>query len=81
MMTRPSTQALRAIHVLSQSSGWSDIKAFFDEELLRTYELMSSHQDEVKLRQFQGRAQFVREFLDIVRDAKVNLEKLRESTL
>lgn len=80
-MTKPRAQALRALYVLSQSGGWEDIKGFFDEELRCVYEALASHPDEVKLRQMQGRAQLIREFLDVVRDAKTNLEKLRESTL
>lgn len=81
MMTKPSRKALRALYSFSQHTGWDDVSDFFNEELLKTYEAMAGHFDEVKLRQFQGRAQFIREFLDLVRDAHQNLEKLRDSGL
>lgn len=80
-MTKPTREQLRGFYTLGQHSGWSSVHDFLEEELLKTYEALAGHFDEVKLRQFQGRAAFIREFLDVVRDAKTHLEKLKDTGL
>lgn len=53
----------------------------FQSELQAIYRTLASSTDEVTLRQMQGRAQFIQEFLDLVANAPKVLEKLRESSL
>lgn len=81
MLTKPSPTAVKALFVLSGHTGWDDVSKFLQGELDKVHEVLVSSPDEVTLRQMQGRAQFIREFLNLVATAPQVLEKLRESTL
>ena len=81
MLTKPSVNALRALYAISIREGWDTVKGMFEDELLKVYEGLASHQDEVRLRQLQGRAQFIAEFLELVDNSLAHLEKLRANTL
>lgn len=73
--------AVRALYSFSNHTGWDDVSKFLNGELQKVYEVLASSPDEATLRQMQGRAQFIREFLTLVADAPKVLEKLRESSL
>lgn len=73
--------ALKALYSFSHHTGWDSVSKFLSDELSKVYEVLASSPDEVTLRQMQGRAQFIREFLDLAANAAKVLEKLRESSL
>ena len=81
MLTKPSPAALRALHAFGGQTGWTEVSKFLESELAATYHLLTEATDIVTLRQAQGRAKFINEFLRTVRDAPGLLEKLRVSTL
>lgn len=81
MLTKPTTQALRSIYAISQGKGWDEINKMFEEELRKSFEFLAESRDDLALRQMQGRVQFIREFLDVVREAPRLLEKLKDSGL
>jgi arginine repressor len=81
MFVKPNAQTLRSIYSLSQQSGWAEIDKLFKEELQRTLLTLADSRDDVALRQLQGRAQFIREFLDTVNGSQKSLERLKETTL
>ena len=73
--------ALKTLYSFSNHTGWPEVDQMFRDELAKVYETLASSPDEATLRQMQGRAQFIREFLDLVANAAKVLEKLRESSL
>lgn len=81
MLTKPTVNALKALYSISIREGWDHVKAMFEVELAQVYAGLASHQDEVRLRQLQGRAQAITEFLDLVDNSRAHLEKLRANTL
>lgn len=60
---------------------WDEISMMLEEERAEVGRLLARAQDEVTLRQLQGRAQFLDEFETLVREAPALLEKARVSTL
>lgn len=80
MLVKPSIHALRSLHKLKQQDMWQEINKLFEAELQRAYEILSDSREDAALRQMQGRAQFIREFLALVHDAQKHLEKLNDST-
>jgi arginine repressor len=81
MFVKPTVQTLRSIYSLSQQSAWGEVDKFFKEELQRILLTLADSRDDVALRQLQGRAQFIREFLDTVNGSQKSLEKLRDTSL
>lgn len=81
MLTKPSTQALRALHKLSSQPEWSEVAKLFEDELAESFKHLMSSRDDATLHRMQGRAQLIHDFQGMVRDAAKTLEKLRESTL
>lgn len=81
MLTKPDRRTLKSLYSFSVRDGWDDVSKFLQGELDKLHEALESSLDEAKFRQLQGRAQFAREFLDLVADAPKILEKLRESSL
>lgn len=81
MFVKPTAQTLRSIYSLSQQSAWGEVDKLFKEELQRTLLTLADSRDDVALRQLQGRAQFIREFLDTVNGSQKSLERLKETTL
>lgn len=73
--------AVKALYSFSNHTGWEAVGKLFEDELQAIYRVMTSSTDEVTLRQMQGRAQLIQEFLDLVANAPKVLEKLRESSL
>lgn len=81
MLTKPKPMAVRALYSLSNHTGWMDISKFLYDELDKVHETLVLNPDEGTLRQMQGRAQFIKEFLHLVENAATVLEKLRETPL
>lgn len=81
MLTKPTVHALRSLYAISQSKGWDEVNKMFEVELQKSFEFLAESRDELALRQMQGRVQFIREFLDVVREAPRLLEKLKDSGL
>lgn len=81
MLTKPSTEALRALYSFSNHSGWAAVSSFLEAELASTQEILAMAVEDVTVRQMQGRAQFILELQKLVREARNELEKRRESTL
>lgn len=73
--------AVKALYSFSNHTGWDEVSKFIQGELDKTLEHLVLSPDEVTLRQMQGRARFIQEFLDLVANAPKVLEKLRESSL
>lgn len=81
MLTKPDRRTLKALYSFSVRDGWDDVSRYLQDELDQLHVALENSLDEAKFRQLQGRAQFVREFLDLVADTPKILEKLRESSL
>jgi len=81
MLTKPTAQALRSLLGFSRQTGWTEVEQMFKDELSKTYEMLADSADEVLIRQLQGRAKLIREFLSLVHDAPRTLEKLGVSSL
>lgn len=81
MLTKPSAQALRSLTGFSRQTGWAAVDQMFKDELSKTYEMLADSADEALIRQLQGRAKLIREFLSLVHDAPRTLEKLGVSSL
>ena len=81
MLIKPTAQALRSLTGFSRQTGWAAIEQMFKDELSKTYEQLAEGADEAYLRQLQGRAKLIREFLSLVQEAPVILEKLGAPSL
>jgi hypothetical protein len=81
MITSPSPAELKALHALGNQTGWPEVREFLEGELIAVHRLLSEAKDDVTLRQMQGRAQLIREFLKLVSGARQALEKARVNTL
>lgn len=65
MLVRPSPEALQALATLAKSALWKPVEGMLTEELGRTYDLLRESASDAALRQAQGRAQFLKELLDL----------------
>lgn len=81
MLTKPTRQQLRSLYSLSKTDAWTEIDKIFQTELDKTYENLAEGRDDATLHRLQGRAQLIREFRVLVREAPSLLEKLGETTL
>ncbi len=69
MLSRPSSEALRALVQLRVIPAWADVLKMLEEELDRTLELLVERQDEPGMRQLQGRARLLQEIRQLAEDA------------
>jgi len=76
MLTRPTDHQLRAAHVLRTQGQWGELESYLRAELQRVYELMVDSRDETVLRQLQGRAAAIKEFLTFVNKSSEVMEKI-----
>jgi hypothetical protein len=78
MLTKPSPAVLKVLTTLKGHPGWIELIKFFDEELASMYRALAEAQEDCRLRQLQGRAQCIREFLALVTNAQELSEKTRK---
>jgi hypothetical protein len=69
MLAKPDRKQLEALANVAKSSWWTEVKRLLDEEYTATVTLMIGVTDEVALRQSQGRAKFLHEFMNLVQQA------------
>ena len=81
MALKATATVTKALLALRNHTDWADIAAFLQAELGKTYEVLVSNHDVVRLHQMQGKAQFIQEFLNLAADAPQIFEKLRGKTL
>jgi translation initiation factor 2 alpha subunit (eIF-2alpha) len=55
--------------MLSKSSLWKPVGDMLTEELGRTYDVLRESAHDAALRQAQGKAQFLKEFMDLIAKA------------
>lgn len=79
MLKTLSLHALRSLHVLVRTPGWSEVKEALNAELLETYKHMTAARDTAILHELRGRAKFITEFLQASETTQVVLEKLESS--
>lgn len=75
MLTRPTDRQLRAAHDLRTHGGWAELGGYLKAELDRTHELMTGCLEEAPLRQLQGRAKALTEFMAFVNESTDVLER------
>lgn len=81
MFKKTDARTARAMLVWQQQPGFHDIEKFLLSELDAIYDHLVATRDPAIVGQLQGRALFIREFLNLVRDAPKVMEKLGSSTL
>ena len=69
MLTRPAPAVLQALKNLRTIQEWSEVTKFLEQELTALQLHLIEAVDETTLRQFQGRAKCLKEFLALVRTA------------
>ncbi len=70
MLHRVTEQALRALHQLSRNPLWSEVDKMFEAELAEVNRKLADAADLIVVGQLQGRAKFLYEFRDLLRDAE-----------
>ncbi|MGZ5183597.1 MAG: hypothetical protein ACXWCO_00695 [Caldimonas sp.] len=73
----PSPELLQALINLARSADGKRIIAMFEAERRNAQERLESATEDAQIRKLQGKAQFLKEFLERVRDASDILEKMR----
>lgn len=81
MLQNPTTAQLRALHALTRTAHWKDFLSIFETELDTLNGHLAARSNETELRQLQGKAQHVRDFLKLAAKAREQLEKLGEAVL
>ena len=81
MFSKPTLDFVRALVITTRQPGWPGVKQGIEAELHRTYELMRDTQDIVGLRQLQGRARVLKEFLELAESAPQLLDKLTKGRM
>lgn len=76
MLSTPTHAALIAIDQASKLPRWTDIERLLDAELTATVDRMIGCREDADLHAFRGRAQFIREFQKLVREAPDTLVKM-----
>lgn len=69
MLTRPAPAVLIALTALRNHTEWQEVTKFLEQELTALQLQLIEAVDETTLRQFQGRAKCIKEFLALVRPA------------
>lgn len=75
MLTRPSSRVLEAFSKLEFDERFIEIKAWLDQSLAETFVRITTIEDDAKLRQQQGSAQTLKEFIDTAENARSMLKK------
>lgn len=80
MIKQPGANQLEALAILEHNPNFIAIREWLEDSLRATYETCASERDEVTLRQAQGAATDLNEFLGYTRTARDTAEKLRKRT-
>jgi hypothetical protein len=80
MITKPTPAVLQALTNLRGQTAWLEIVKFLEDESRATDRVLAEAQEDWRLRQMQGRAQFLRELLSLAQNAPTILEKLKGSS-
>lgn len=75
MLSTPTDAALIALEQVSKFPRWTDIEKLMEAELTATVDRMIGCRDDADLHALRGRAQFIREFQQVVREAPQTLVK------
>jgi len=81
MLTKPTPAVLLSIVNFRGHTGWGEVLKLFESELVALNRALAEAQEDCRLRQLQGRAQLLREFLALVENAPTQLERLGGSSL
>lgn len=81
MLSKPTTQQLKSLYHLSKQPAWAEVNNVLENELKKSLDVLVDSRDDTTIRQVQGRAQFIREFLAIVQSAQAALEKSKDNGL
>lgn len=75
MLTKATSHQLRAAHNLRTQGQWKELEGYLQGELARVLDLMVSCLEDAPLRQLQGRAKALSEFMTFVNDSTDVMEK------
>lgn len=78
MLSKPQPEFFRGLVITTRQPGWVPVKQGLEAELQALYERMRDTRDDVDLRQLQGRAQALKDFLAIADAAPQLLDKLMQ---
>jgi hypothetical protein len=76
MLVRPDSRLLRSLLTLRGHPGWETVLDHLIRERAKTLELIAESADEVALRRLQGRAQVLKEVLELAEKPDEFLTKL-----
>lgn len=79
MISKPTIRHVRALHVIVNSPAWADMREMIQGELDSIFNAMVVTADPALLHALRGRAQALRDILDLSSKTRETLEKL-EST-
>lgn len=79
MLTKPDAKVLTALQSLGASGAVVEVTKFLEGEREKIREHLESTPPGENLHRLQGRAQFITEFLVLVRDAPDTLKKLKDN--
>lgn len=77
MIEKPSHLQLEALSALEHNSNFKHVKNWLEDSLMKTYQHCSTEHDDATLRQEQGAAQALSEFLTLANNARGIIEKNR----
>lgn len=80
MINRPSARVLEALMALEHDHHFKDIMQWIEDSRQATTERCIEETDETALRQAQGAAQDLRDFIKAAREARASLERQRRQT-
>ena len=75
MLVKPSAELVRSLHFVKKQAAWGAVEAAFDRELTETYRQLAQARDDVDVRQLQGRAKMISEFMKLVADTDELLKR------
>lgn len=75
MLSKPTPAQLRTCDTLSQWPKWGEVSDIIDAELKAIFERMIGASAEADLHSLRGRAQALKEFQTLVREAPAQLAK------
>ena len=77
MLSKPSSEALRAITQLRAIPAWADVLKMLEAELDTTMLMLIERQDEPSIRQLQGRARLLKDLRQLAEEAPRLLDAQR----